>query len=774
MKRALAGVFLATLVVLGLHATATAASLVISGSVSTSYSGQGGYTVSIFNPVEGTVRATVSNSGVGTKSLNCQRLSADGLGTWRCSLGSGRLAPGSISVSATSTPKDGGKTLRASKSGTVSVRAMTISNPGTVGEGESFTVSGTSEFSVRASVSNGGTALGCSNSGSSYSCSLRAISKVNGTSTTHTVTVTESGPGGYSSSRSTTVTVLGKGTPVTPSVSVPKSIKATKQPLVVKGSTNTGGLTIQVLVDPPAARNWSAATTCSSNGAWSCPLTQTLSPGRHTIVVRAVDASDPTRISGEAVRTLSVKAVKPAPTVAPTPVPVPPVEVPPTEPLPEVPVLEKDQGAISGGLTNILELLVLGLAVITLARPGALSRSRGSESASFTGRNPTEPSEVEAVGWGDQSPTWAAFGTDATDFWSREAPPAIAPHSPFLARLAIDGVGFRAMFGSMWWLLQFGGIALGVLAANDTGFAAAPPSFALVAGIVVLSCFDALAGFLATVAFTVCVVGDLDGRGLAVVVALGLLWTALPLIAALIRPLRRLGRGWTYRWDRLGDAVIAALVCGWVAQRLADGMDAFAGTSTGLPQDADTIAVIAGAAIIGRVVLGTLVDLGYPERLRATETFEELPEPKTYASVLGFLVRMSLFVVLGHALIGSCWQLWVALLLFALPDLIAALRTRSALAPVLRTGLPAGLTELLLLVVWCSLLVAFAISQADGDQEKLRFAFVAAALLPSIFGLAQVLADPDAERPPTSWRLQWVGVGIVVATAALALHGWNY
>lgn len=782
MKRALAGAVLATLaglVVLGLPTPARAdGGLVISGSVSTSYTGQGGYAVSVFNPVEGTIRATVSNAGVGSRSLSCSRLSPDGLGAWRCSLGSGRLAPGRITVSATSTPKGGGKVLRTSKSGTVSVRALTVSGPGSVTEGETFTVSGTSDLSVRATASNGGTVLSCSDSGSRYSCSVRATSSVSGTSTTHTISVTESGPGGYSKTRSTTVTVLGPGVPAAPRFATPATVNENKQPLTIKGSTSTAGLTVQVLIDPPAARDWGSAIQCTSTGSWSCPLAEPLAVGKHTIVARAVDPADASRVSGETVLQLTIKAVKPSEPsepVTPTPVPLPPVEEPPLVPeLPEVPTVSADETGISGGLSSLLELLVLGLALVTLARPGALTRTRTSSSASFTGRNPDEVSELEPVGWGDQSPTWAAFGTDATDFWSRTAPTSIAPHSPFLARLAIDGVGIRAMFGSLWWLLQIGGVALGVMAASDTGFEAAPPSYGLLAGIVVLSCFDALAGFLASLTFGVLVAGDLADGGLAVVIALGLLWTALPLIADLIRPLRRIGQGWTYRWDRLADAVIGALVCGWLAQRLADGLDGFAGTDTGLAADADSLAVVAGLAIAGRVLLGTLVDLGYPERLRATETYEELPPARTYAAIVGFVVRMALFGVLGHALIGSCWQLWVGLLLFALPDLVAGLRTRSALAPMLRTGLPAGVTELLVLVVWCSLLVAFTISKFDGDLEKLKYAFVVAGVLPSIFGLAQVMADPDAPRPPTSWRLQLVGVAIVAATAALAVHGWNY
>lgn len=785
MKRALAGVLLAVLagtVVVGVPTSSEAASdsPVISMS-STSYSGQPRpYTVTVFNRLDNSkLTATISNGG--TRAMSCRPAGAiNGLGTWRCTSGS-RLSLGSIKVTATA--KSGGTTRTATRTANVSSRfRVGGASPSSVNEGGSFTVSGTrdhisgaNDFSVRASVN--GTSSSCSTSGSSFTCSLRAPASITGTSQTLNVTVTESGPGG-SRSGSTSVQVVGQGTPGTPRISSPTSVGAKKpQPLTIKGSTNAGGLTVQLLVDPGGNRNWAAPdSTCTSSGggAFSCTLSEVLTAGRHTIVARAIDPSDPSRVSPESsfgFRIEKPKATPPAPTPTPTPTPTaPPVEEPPAPPEPETPEPE----ATDGGLNGILELLVLALAVLTLARPGALTRDRTASSASFTGRNPAEENEVELVGWGDQSPTWAAFGTDATDYWSRMAPPALARWSPFMSRLFTDGVGIRAMFGSLWWLLQLGGIALGVLAASDTGGKAAPPSLGLLAGLLVIGSFDAMAGFLGTVAFTVLVAGDLDGRGFAVVVVLGFLWTAMPLVAELLRPLRRTGTGWRYRWDRLADLVIVALVCGWLANRIADGMDVLANAPTGLPAKAGDVALIAGAAIAGRVLLGTLVDLGYPERVRATMVYDDMPETRPAVAVLGFAVRMLLFAVVGHALIGSCWQLWVGLLLFAVPDLLAGLRTRSALAPTLRTGLPAGLTQLLVLVVWSSLVVALAISSGDGDADKLRIAFVAAGVLPAVFGLAQVLADPDADRPATSWRLQLIGAGVVAATFALALHGWNY
>lgn len=797
MKRALASVFLAALVVLGLPAPSQAAdNPVIVSSPSTSYSGQPRpFSIDVFNQllVPTRLTATITNSGTGTRALSCRAKGAGGVGAWTCTLAGGRLGIGSVSVTVKATPRAGGKTRTSSRSGTVSSRFAITNHTAQVNEGGTFTVSGrrdflsgSNDYAIRASVTGGGSVAGCSTSGGSYTCTLRAAASISGTTDTHRVTVTQSGPGG-SRSASTTTTVIGEGAPTAPRFTTAPIIKFKSQPATITGTTSAGGLQVQVLVDPGGSRNWSSpAATCTTTGSggFACPLSQSLKAGAHTIVARVLDPSDPSKVSPEASTSLQVQKPPKAPApeeppITASPSPVLPTEEPPappvTEPDPE-PVATDDE-EISGTLDGLFELFVLALAVLTLARPGALSRLRPSSSAAFTDRNPAPaPADdaAEPVGWGDQSPTWAAFGTDATDYWSREAPPKIAPHSPFLARLSIDGVAIRAMFGSLWWLLPIAGVVLGAMAASDTGFKAVPPSLGLLAAILVIGCFDALAGFLASLVFAVCVVGDLDKHGFAVVIALGFLWTALPLVAALLRPIRRTGRGWTYRWDRLADLVIGALVCGWIAHRITDGLDAIAGAPTGAPADASTVATLAVAAIAGRVLLGHLVDLGWPERLRATEIFEELPEPRTYAVVLGFVVRTALLGLVGYALLGSCWQLWVGLFLLVLPDLLAALRSRSALAPTLRTGLPAGVTEILVLVVWGSLLVGFAIAQGDGDLAKVRWAFLAAAVLPSVFGLGQVLADPDQERPATSWKLQLVGAAIVVGTAALALHGWNY
>ncbi|MCZ4500366.1 MAG: hypothetical protein JWQ74_2921 [Marmoricola sp.] len=780
MNRALAGLFLAALAVVGLPVTASAASdSPIIFASSTSYSGQPRpYSIQVFNRLDGgRVSATI-----GGRSASCRATAApNGVGRWTCTA-SGRLSLGSVNINARAT--GGGKTLSASKRINVSSRFGISSRTSPSAPGGSFSVrgsfdhlSGTNDFRVSATVSAGGVTVlgqagvGCSTSGSSYTCFLK--SSASGTATSYTVTVTESGAG--SRSASTTIAIPVNSTPRAPSFTSKPTIAIKKQPATITG-TAAAGSAIQVVVDPPASGpNWASPTTsctANANGAWSCKLPKSYAAGTHTIVARAISQADATRISPTSSFTFKVKAaaVKPTPTPTAEPTPTPPVDEP--EPTPEP---EPVKAPLGSGLSDLLGLLVLGLAVLSLARPGSLSRITGGRSTAFSDTEPVVADERELVGPGDNSPSWAAFGHEATDFWSRTAPAYVARHSPFLGRLAVDGVTIRAIFGSAWWLMPIGGAALGVASAAQTAYLAVPPSLGLLLGVMVLSCFDALSGFVASVVFGILVVGDFSAHGVATILAVGILWTSLPLVAGAIRPLRRSGQpSLRYRWDRFADLLLAALLAGWLAQLLTAAFDAFAGTATGIPADADTIGIVAAVAVAARVLVGQAADLWWPERLRFTESTEDLPAPTWLAVVSGSVLRVAAFAFLGHVFIGSCWQWYVGVLLFALPEIAVLLQRRSVLPPRFTIPLPKGLTQVFGLVIIGTVVAAVAVNRSGSDTSALRAAFVVVGLLPSLAALARSLQDDTRETSPTTWDLQLAGAGILLTTVILALHGYDY
>jgi hypothetical protein len=352
-------------------------------------------------------------------------------------------------------------------------------------------------------------------------------------------------------------------------------------------------------------------------------------------------------------------------------------------------------------------------------------------------------------------------------------------YSPFLARLSRDGVDLRAAFGALWWLFPIAGGVLGLMAVNQVSGPAVAPKVGLLVGVMVIGAFDALAGFVASLVFGVLLLGDVltDKHTALTVLAVGFLWTSLPLVATSIRPFRRPGAlSLRYGWDRVADLVITSLLCGWIAQKIAQTMDLFAGRATGIPQHAGVIGLIAVVAIAARVLLAHAVDVWWPERLRQTEVQDDLPEPAVWAVLGGMAVRTFVFAFIGHAFIGGCWQWWLGVLLFALPDLLLLARDFYGLPWEVKIPLPIGVTHIFLVVVACTVLVAVSVSGATSQSAALRWGFLAASLIPAALAGAKVFRDDeDAEHQGgSSWDMQLAGAGILLTTVILAVHGWDF
>lgn len=800
MKRLLAGIVLAVLAILGLPSVAGAGQNDPYFTVpSTSYSGQPAkFSVRIINNVEGS-SLSASVSGAASGSMSCVSAGAiGGLGPYRCTLGgSYRLNPGTVTVTARST-KNGSTVGSATHSGTVSSR-FGITGHSNPTEGQNFSVSGRydhisgqSDFSVRARVRGAnGTVAGqsstsCNASNGSFTCSLRSAA---GNGDRYTVTVTES-RGSYSRSTSTGVSVAVSSAPAAPSFVGQTIFNVKNPPSSVSGTSSRSGLRIELVVDN-GSNFGSPTSTCVSsggNGFWTCSLPK-LKAGKHTLAARAVDPSDPTKISPVSFQTTNIvkKAVpkpKPTPTPTPTESPVagpPVIEVPPTVKPPAVKVPEFD--GLSNQTSQLLALLILALAVTALARPGTVSATTSGRSVAFADESDAlaglELAERRGIGIGDNSPTWRAVGHEATDYWSREMPGLLNRYSPFLARLSMDGIDLRAAFGALWWLFPFAGAALAVVAVDQASGPALTPQVGVLVAVLVISAFDAFAGFVASFVFGLLLVGDVltDKHTALTVLAIGFLWTSLPVVATSIRPFRRPGvLSWRYGWDRVADLVITSLLCGWIAQKIAQSMDLFAGRETGIPEHANTIGLIAVAAIAVRVLLAHAVDVWWPERLRQTEVQEDLPEPALWAVLGGMVVRTFVFAFLGHAFIGGCWQWYLGVLLFALPDLLLVARDFFGLDWKVRIPLPVGVTHIFLVVLACTLLVAFSVSSTDSESAALRWAFLAAALVPAALASARVFDEPEdgEHQGGSSWDMQLAGAGILVTTVVLALHGWDF
>lgn len=380
--------------------------------------------------------------------------------------------------------------------------------------------------------------------------------------------------------------------------------------------------------------------------------------------------------------------------------------------------------------------------------------------------------------WGDRSITWRFPGWTSADRLSLAVPVALAPRLPLVARITADGSYLRAALGALWALLPAAGVILGTVAAATGGAAPLPPALGLVAALLVLAVVDAAAGIAAVTAFTAVTLArggltaqslDLD-EGLRGLMGLAALWFVAPLVAAAARPLRRAAEPeHVYPWDRFGDTVIAALISGWAVQGIVGALGDLTGRELSLTSHADGLALLTIAAVIGRFVLEEAAASLYPRRLQAVQKDTELPAPTTFHQVRGLVFRAALLTFFAGAFLGNCWQLWVGVAIFAIPQVLQLMGDRLPDIPPIAPTVPRGVVQTLVLVS-IGAAIAYLVDSRGSDDEltAIRQGFVLLAVPGAALEILSVLGG-DTPKPRWTWPRQLAGAGVVALTASLVL-----
>ena len=260
------------------------------------------------------------------------------------------------------------------------------------------------------------------------------------------------------------------------------------------------------------------------------------------------------------------------------------------------------------------------------------------------------------------------------------------------------------------------------------------------------------------------------GQGLRGLVGVAALWFVVPLVAGAARPFRRVrAAGQVYAWDRLADAVIASLLCAWAVQGLVGSLDDLVGRSQPLTQHADAFALLTLGLVAGRFGLEELAARAYPRRLDTVHHQETPTEPSLLVQLRGVLVRSGFLAFFAWAFLGSCWQLWVGVAIFALPYALALVHARIPDAKPLALTIPRGVVETLVLVVVGTALAYWIDGTSEQDTvDALRNGFVILAVPASAIGVLGVIGgEPPAQ--PWTWPRQLAGAAVVVATVLVVL-----
>lgn len=353
----------------------------------------------------------------------------------------------------------------------------------------------------------------------------------------------------------------------------------------------------------------------------------------------------------------------------------------------------------------------------------------------------------EDIGWGDRSRTWRTPFTNKTDALAMQSVAKVQRHVPLLARIIQDGDTLRAMFGSWSSILTILAIPLGFSAALSTNFEALPPTWIILLGIIVISVFDATAGFVAGSLFflPVLLMGNITNRP-EWLTALGVLIIcfAPALLASAFRPMRRYVNDDDERWERITDYAIAILLTYWAVKKMVEAMDGLARLQLEITNYSHQIALFTAAALLVRIVLEDVAIRHYPARLKAVYVQIQdrtLPQQFRYA-----LFKILCFTLMAAPFAGSITNLLLGALIFAIPQ-FTALRFEDRL-PQFNLYFPRGLLKTILMIFVMFFVSAIIESMFASTEDFLRWNFVVMALPGFVFHYLFAL-DNGAN---TEWR----------------------
>jgi hypothetical protein len=309
--------------------------------------------------------------------------------------------------------------------------------------------------------------------------------------------------------------------------------------------------------------------------------------------------------------------------------------------------------------------------------------------------------ETREEGVGDKSTFWRLRGMRFLDRWSKIVPRRASAVSPVLGRILIDGDYLRAMMGSIWIGLCLASIGLGAYASASSGWYAVPPSLGLFLVILALGIFDSTLGFLAGASFLLCSLfaGHIaSAPELRLSMGLTLLWFAVPLAAAALRPLRRsVSRNLDAIWERIADLVVCGLFAAWVAEKMTSALSGLSGVELPINRDVRTIVIAVLSLVAVRIVIETVVAHHFPGRLAAVRHEGRL-ESGRLQRIVSLVAQVVVFVFISTAILGASWALYVGTIVFFTPVVLGLFEGRFPKSEVVAKWKPNGIVTWTLII----------------------------------------------------------------------------
>ena len=396
-----------------------------------------------------------------------------------------------------------------------------------------------------------------------------------------------------------------------------------------------------------------------------------------------------------------------------------------------------------------------GLQLAAFAALAALSSTKREEKAD----NPGDEESLQSVssgalkllkdepGWGDLSRTWVNRFTAESDYVFVALAHRFNRFSPLLTRTIQDGNAVRAIVGSWASLLLHFGIFMGVAASFNSGFKSLPPTWTMVAAIMAVAVFDALAGLIAGSIFCIIAIatGHITNRPeLITAIGVMVLFFAPALLASSFRQFRRLIRSQDDLWERITDYALGALLTFWVISKMVAAMNGLARLKLPITSHGTQLALIAAGLVIIRMGLEDLAVEEYPVRLSILHV--EIKKPSHNQKIRSLILKVAIFVVMAAPFVGSTLNLFLGALLFALPQ-VTSLSLEDNL-PKKKIYLPKGALKTVVMIFVMALASKLIQGSFSSTASFLKWSFVVMALP----GFVLHYLDAITDEPKDDWK----------------------
>jgi len=418
------------------------------------------------------------------------------------------------------------------------------------------------------------------------------------------------------------------------------------------------------------------------------------------------------------------------------------------------------------------QLAVAATALLSLAAAGAAAERREQRRGKLAGvvTKKLKGVKVGEEGRGDRSASWRGMGTAALDRSMTDAPVKVGPYSALLSRIFVDGAWLRAILGSRAVALWSLAVAATVGWIIDTQGYVTVPSTWILCALVAIVALDAMGGLLASALITAAVVVFDRFTDIADVRALLGVWVLLisaPLLAHVIRPLRRARDTENFARERLYDYVMMPVFVAFASGSMVKALNGLSGLDIVSPAAVTAVRWTVWVAMIVRLAGEDIALSLYPHRSAAVQPAKLVSQTRAWGLV-SVAIRFGVFLFVAYPFFGINVATLVAAVLTVGPAVLKLWEDDLPNSERLFYWLPRGFLRFFLLLVvggWLSTRLVGDEATPDTVRRMTPWLLVPGA----VFGIVELFG-----RAGKSWRddkVKHIGGAIFWLIAVLVVAG---